>query len=217
MNTTTPPSRRILITAGPTIEPLDPVRFISNYSTGTMGYEIAREAAKKGFETCLITGPVSLTAPSGVEVVKAQSAREMRDRVLERVKNYECLIMAAAVCDFRPEERKGEKIKKQQKLTLELVRNPDILSEIGPRKGLIKVGFALETGEGWLENAKEKLRTKNLDLIVVNVKTESKDPFGPGEKDFTLIDKTNNMKSFKGISKEGCAKTILEEAEKMFL
>jgi phosphopantothenoylcysteine decarboxylase/phosphopantothenate--cysteine ligase len=182
-----------------------------------MGYEIAREAAKKGFDTCLITGPVSLAAPSGVEVVKVQSACEMRDRVLERVENYECLIMAAAVCDFRPGKRKEEKIKKQEKMTLELVRNPDILSEVRPKEGFIKVGFALETGEEWLKNAKEKLRTKNLDLIVVNVKTEGKDPFGPGEKDFTLIDKTNNMKNLKGISKEACAKAILEEAGKMFL
>lgn len=207
--------KRILVTAGPTVEPLDPVRFISNYSTGTMGYEIAREAARKGHDTCLVTGPVQLPPPAGAEVVRVQTALEMRDKVVERVENYDCVIMAAAVCDFRPGERKKDKIKKQEKMTLELVKNPDILAEVGKKEGLVKVGFALETGEGWLENAKEKLQTKNLDLIVTNVKEGARDPFGPGDKDFTIIDRVGNTKELKGASKEQCAEIILSEVERL--
>jgi phosphopantothenoylcysteine decarboxylase/phosphopantothenate--cysteine ligase len=208
-------SSRILITAGPTVEPLDPVRFISNYSTGAMGYEIAKQAAEKGFEVCLITGPVSLQPPAGVEVIKIRTAREMRDRVIERVDDCACVIMAAAVCDFRPAEQKQEKIKKQDKMTLELVRNPDILSELGSKKNLVRVGFALETESEWLRNARDKLRAKNLDLIVANVKKENNDPFGEGSKDFTLVDKLGNTKDLKGVSKAECAKTVLEEAGRM--
>jgi phosphopantothenoylcysteine decarboxylase/phosphopantothenate--cysteine ligase len=209
------PPKRILVTAGPTIEPLDPVRFISNYSTGTMGYEIAREAVRKGHDTCLVTGPVQLSPPAGVEVVRTQTALEMRDRVMERVEKYDCVVMAAAVCDFRPEERKKDKIKKQEKMTLELVKNPDILTEVGKKEGLVKVGFALETGAGWLENAKEKLQAKNLDLIVTNVKEGARDPFGPGDKDFTIIDREGNAKELKGASKEQCAEIILSEVERL--
>jgi phosphopantothenoylcysteine decarboxylase/phosphopantothenate--cysteine ligase len=209
------PSSRILITAGPTVEPLDPIRFISNYSTGTMGYEIAKQATERGLDVCLITGPVDLEPPRGVEVVKVRTAREMRDRVLERADDYGCVIMAAAVCDFRPYEQKKEKIKKQDRLTLELVRNPDILSELSSKKHLIRVGFALETGREWLENAREKMRAKKLDLIIANVKGEGKDPFGGGNKDFTIIDKLGNVKDLRGISKAECAKVILEETERM--
>ena len=193
------------------LTPLD----ISNYSTGKMGYEIAKEAAARGFEACLITGPVHLSPPSGVEVVRVRTACEMRDRVMERAENYDCVIMAAAVCDFRASDQKEEKIKKQDKLTLELVRNPDILSELSEAKNFIRVGFALEASKEWLENAQEKLRAKKLDLIVANVKGAEKDPFGEGSKDFTLIDKENNIKDLKNISKEECAKAILEEVERM--
>jgi phosphopantothenoylcysteine decarboxylase/phosphopantothenate--cysteine ligase len=206
---------RILVTAGPTIEPLDPVRFISNHSTGIMGYEIAKEALKRGLEVCLVTGPVHLAPPIGAEVVGVTTAREMKDRVLERVGEYDCVIMAAAVCDFRAREEKKEKIKKKDGLTLELVKNPDILEKIGVRKGLVKVGFALETEENWLANAKEKMRTKNLDLIIANVKKGAADPFGPGEKNFVLVDKTGGTKELKNVSKDECASLILDEVARL--
>ncbi|MGB2630390.1 MAG: phosphopantothenoylcysteine decarboxylase [Candidatus Omnitrophota bacterium] len=207
---------RILITAGPTIEPLDPVRFISNHSTGLMGYEIAGKAKEKGYEVCLITGPTSLSFPEGVDIVKVDTACEMRDRVFEQIESCRCLIMAAAVCDFRPREKKKQKIKKREEMTLELVKNPDILEEIGEKDNLVKIGFALETGDEWLEKAKTKLQTKKLDLIIVNVKTAEMDPFGPGKKDFVLIDKNNNTRELKGVSKEQCAEIIVKEAEKLF-
>ncbi|MFQ5951958.1 MAG: phosphopantothenoylcysteine decarboxylase [Candidatus Omnitrophota bacterium] len=206
---------RILVTAGPTVEPLDPVRFISNYSTGEMGHELARKSVERGFETCLITGPVHLPPPAGMEVIKVETAREMRDRVMERAGDYDCVIMAAAVCDFRPRKKSDQKIKKQEKITLELVRNPDILKELSEKEGLIRVGFALEVGKGWLENAKEKMETKKLDMIIINVKEELSDPFGPGEKDFLLLDKEGSSRDLKGISKAQCAEIILEEVERM--
>jgi phosphopantothenoylcysteine decarboxylase/phosphopantothenate--cysteine ligase len=180
-----------------------------------MGYDIAKEALKRGLEVCLITGPVHLAPPIGAEIVEVTTAREMRDRVLERIGEYDCVIMAAAVCDFRAREKRTEKIKKKDELTLELVRNPDILKEIGEKKGLVKIGFALETEENWLENAKEKMKTKNLDLLIANVKKGAADPFGPGEKDFVLMDKTGGTKELKNISKGECASLILDEAERL--
>jgi phosphopantothenoylcysteine decarboxylase/phosphopantothenate--cysteine ligase len=209
-------SSRILITAGPTIEPLDPVRYISNYSTGTMGYEIAKESKRRGFDACLITGPVHLPPPRGIEVVRVSTACEMRDQVMRRIRDFDCLVMAAAVCDFRPRQKKEQKIKKQGKMTLELVKNPDILMDIGKRKGLIKVGFALETEKKWLKNAKNKLRAKKMDLMIVNVKERGKDPFGPGKKEFMIIDNSGNVKKLKKVSKPRCAGIILKEVERLF-
>ncbi|MFH1553244.1 MAG: phosphopantothenoylcysteine decarboxylase [Candidatus Omnitrophota bacterium] len=150
---------KLLVTAGPTIEPLDPIRFFSNRSTGTMGFAIAAEARKKGFDVCLVSGPVHLSSPKGVERVNVQTARQMRDAVSERIGGYDCLIMTAAVCDFRPEKEAPQKIKKRETLTLKLIRNPDILLEAVREKNLVKVGFALET-ENPIQNAKKKLRKK---------------------------------------------------------
>ncbi|MGB2601023.1 MAG: phosphopantothenoylcysteine decarboxylase [Candidatus Omnitrophota bacterium] len=202
---------KILVTAGPTLEPIDPVRYISNRSTGEAGYAIARAAEARGFEVCLITGPVSLVAPQGVETVKVTTAIEMRDRVMERVEKYDCLIMAAAVCDFRPEKEEENKIKKTEELTLRLTKNPDILSEVGTREGLIKVGFALET-EKLEENASAKLKAKDLDLIVVNAKTPENDPFGPekaGGFEYAIIDRECKKTEFTGLSKEQIAEEII--------
>ena len=204
MNKNTKPPRKILITAGPTIEPLDPVRYISNYSTGTMGYEIAAKGKEKGFDVCLVSGPVSLSAPSGVEVVSVVTALEMKDRTIERIDEYDCLIMTAAVCDFRPEKSEQHKIKKQEALNLRLVKNPDILSEIGCRDDLIKVGFALET-ENPIENGKNKLKAKKLDMIIINTKDEEKDPFGEGEKEYAMVNKAGNVREFKALTKKQMA------------
>jgi phosphopantothenoylcysteine decarboxylase/phosphopantothenate--cysteine ligase len=214
VNNKTKSSRKILVTAGPTIEPIDPIRFLSNYSTGTMGYAIAERFAKKGFEVCLVSGPVQLTPPPGVELVEVQTACDMRDAVMERIVDYDCLVMAAAVCDFRPEDTKDQKIKKKEKLTLELVKTPDILAEVGERKGLIKVGFALET-EDSAENGKKKMDAKKLDMIIVNTKSSGTDPFGPGEKDITVIGKDKNVTEFKGVNKRQFAETVVDKVEKL--
>ncbi len=206
--------KKVVVTAGPTIEPIDPVRFISNFSTGTMGYAIARKAAKKGHETLLISGPVGLVPPPGVVFVRVNTAKEMRKEVMSRCRNADCLIMAAAVCDFRPLKRSAKKIKKSKNTTLWLVENPDILKEVKHTKGLIKAGFALETGN-IKANALEKMKKKGLDLIVANVKNKKNDPFGQGEKDFLIIDREGKIRKLRRASKEQCAAVILSKVERM--
>ncbi|RKY42133.1 MAG: hypothetical protein DRP85_03720 [Candidatus Makaraimicrobium thalassicum] len=206
------PAGKILVTAGPTIEPLDPVRYISNYSTGMMGYEIAAECAERGFDVCLISGPVNLSPPAGVETVGVKTAGEMRDRVVERVSECDCLIMAAAVCDFRPEKEKKHKIKKKETLSVRFVKNTDILLEVGKREGLVKVGFALES-ENPVENGQNKLKAKSLDMIIINKKDTETDPFGPGEKEYILIDAGGNIKRFEELTKRQMAGVIIGEVE----
>lgn len=159
---------RFLITAGPTREHFDPVRFISNRSSGKMGYALAEAARARGTVT-LVSGPVSLAAPPGVEVVPVVSAAEMAAAVMSRYADAAVVIMAAAVCDFRPRQVAGHKLKKQTvNLTLELEPTVDILAELGRRKTRqVLVGFAVETQD--LEKyALDKLRRKNLDWIVAN-------------------------------------------------
>ncbi len=159
----------VLVTAGPTEEPIDPVRFISNRSSGKMGLSLARAAARRGAEVLLVAGPCALPFPPGVRGIRVQTAAEMREAVLGNLERSSILVMAAAVSDYRPKERSPEKIKKDSaKLTVDLELNPDILAEAGRRKGnCFVVGFAAET-ENLLQNARRKLAEKNLDLIVAN-------------------------------------------------
>jgi phosphopantothenoylcysteine decarboxylase/phosphopantothenate--cysteine ligase len=170
--------KKILVAAGPTREKIDPVRFISNYSTGTFGYAIAREAKRRGLDVTLVSGPTALKAPDGVRFVPVESSLDMRKAVLERFKKADCVIMSAAVADWRPVYSAKKKIKKTQKKTIELVENPDILAQLGARKnGRVAVGFALET-ENLEKNALKKLKDKNLDLIVANRLGKDSDLFG---------------------------------------
>lgn len=158
----------VLVTAGPTQEPLDPVRYLSNRSSGKMGFAIAHAARERGARVMLVSGPTSLPTPRGVERADVTTAEEMYHAVLERLDAATVLIMAAAVADYRPSTHTSHKMKKQETLTIELLRNPDILAEAGRHKGSqILVGFAAET-EDLLTNAREKLQKKHLDLIVAN-------------------------------------------------
>ncbi len=162
--------QRILITAGPTREPLDPARFLSNRSSGKMGYALARAAFRRGGEVTLISGPSTLACPTGVNRVKVQTAIDMYNAVLAHVKDCSVIIKAAAVADYRPEKVFEHKVKKEQIETqLALERNPDILFELGKRKksGQLLVGFAAESRNIQQEGTK-KLKNKNLDLIAVN-------------------------------------------------
>ncbi|MFH1846581.1 MAG: phosphopantothenoylcysteine decarboxylase [Candidatus Omnitrophota bacterium] len=204
---------RITVTAGPTIEPIDPIRYITNHSTGRMGYEIARAALNAGFQVTLISGPVNLKSPQKADLVKVQTACEMRSKVIENAKKSECLIMTAAVSDFRVQSPSSEKIKKKDKLTLKLLKNPDILKQVADMKDLIRIGFALETKEP-LKYAFRKLRDKKLDFIVVNSKSGSVDPFGPGKKEYTIITKTGEISAYKGISKRQIAELIIFKVTK---
>lgn len=158
-----------LITAGPTEEPLDPVRFISNRSSGKMGYALARTARRRGAQVTLVSGPTALPAPAGVAIIRVRSAAEMREAVLKNLPDASILLMAAAVADYRPKQPSAEKIKKSNAgMVLELERNADILAEAGRQKGgRFLVGFAAET-EDLLPNARKKMAEKNLDLIVAN-------------------------------------------------
>ena len=160
----------ILVTAGPTREAIDPVRYISNYSSGKMGYAIAKAAYQRGARVILISGPVAIPAPLGVELVNVVTAEEMRQAVLGRLAETTVVIKAAAVADYRPTEIAATKIKKESSaaMTLPLIKNADILAEIGANKGgRLVVGFAAETTD-LLENARKKLLSKNLDMIVAN-------------------------------------------------
>jgi phosphopantothenoylcysteine decarboxylase/phosphopantothenate--cysteine ligase len=159
----------ILITAGPTREEIDPVRFVSNHSSGKMGYALAKAAQRRGARVILVSGPVSLSAPAGIELVAVASAGEMQAAVMDRVEQCSVVIKAAAVADYRPAERSGEKIKKKNEgLTLQLVKTPDILAGLGRLdKRPFLVGFAAETGS--LDQfAIGKLKDKNADMIVAN-------------------------------------------------
>jgi len=149
-----------------------------------------------------------LTAPKGAEVVKVKTARDMERAVLKRIDKADCIIMTAAVCDFRPLREKEHKIKKREKLEIKLIKNPDILLKIRSKK-LLKVGFALET-EKALENGRKKLKTKNLDLIVINTKKKGMDPFGSGKKDYLMLSaRESQMQRFKGVTKRQMAKKII--------
>ena len=165
---------RLLVTAGGTREAIDPVRYIGNRSSGKMGYAIAAVAAERGAEVILVSGPVSLAAPTGVTRVSVESALEMRDAVLAAFPTVDIVIKAAAVADYRPDVVAEQKIKKQSaNMTVNLIKNPDILAELGSSKSSqFLVGFAAET-QDLAKNATEKLRRKNLDMLVANDVTQA--------------------------------------------
>ncbi|MDY6881290.1 MAG: bifunctional phosphopantothenoylcysteine decarboxylase/phosphopantothenate--cysteine ligase CoaBC [Desulfatiglans sp.] len=163
--------KRILVTAGATTEQIDPVRYISNRSSGKMGYALAVAAKRRGAEITLISGPTALAPPQDIKVIHVKSAVEMKDAVFENCRDCDVIVKAAAVSDYRSADISRQKIKKgKNSLTVELVKNPDILAELGAKKKdstYLLVGFAAET-EDLITNAKEKLRAKNLDMIVAN-------------------------------------------------
>lgn len=158
----------VLVTAGPTREPIDPVRYLGNRSSGRMGYAVAEAALRRGAKVILISGPVALKPPASAEVIQVQTAREMRDAVLANLERATVIVKAAAVADFTVRNAAEQKIKRTGAMTLELEPTPDILKEISARKGSrVVIGFAAETQNG-MENARKKLETKFLDAIVLN-------------------------------------------------
>ena len=206
--------KRILVTAGPTREKIDPVRYISNYSTGKIGYEIASAAKSRGLSVTLVSGPTSLAAPKGVKLISVESACDMRRAVLKFIKRSDCVIMTAAVADGRPKYSARRKMKKPGAGNIELVENPDILAEIGRlKKKRIVVGFALET-ENLEKNALKKLKDKNLDIIVANRLTSKKSVFGDKALDVVTIDRFGNRTRIFNKPKSKLAKIILDKALK---
>ncbi|MBJ6801353.1 bifunctional phosphopantothenoylcysteine decarboxylase/phosphopantothenate--cysteine ligase CoaBC [Geomonas propionica] len=205
---------RILVTAGPTLEEIDPVRYISNHSSGKMGYAIARQARLRGAEVTLVTGPSCLTPPVGVEVIRVRSAQEMRDAVQGCLPRIDVVIKAAAVADYRPKTRAGEKVKKsQESLTIELEKNPDILAELGANKGeRILVGFAAET-QDLVRNAGAKLKGKNLDLVVANDVSQEGAGFNVDTNIAKFLFSDGRVEELPMMGKEELAGVILETVE----
>lgn len=202
---------RALVTAGPTRESLDPVRFLSSPSSGRMGYACARALAERGATVTLISGPGTLPCPRGVELVRVTTAREMYQAVLEHYPSCRLVIKAAAVSDYRPARAEEQKIKKGTSgHTLELVANPDILFELGRRKeGRILVGFAAET-ENLFENARDKLIRKNLDLVVANDLTVAGAGFDVATNQVCLIDRQGKVEELPLMEKEDLAHELLD-------
>lgn len=208
--------KRILITAGPTREAIDPVRFISNHSTGKMGYAIAKRAMLRGAEVTLVTGPVSLTPPPFVNVISIDSAKDMFEAVTSLAEEQDMIIKSAAVADYTPETVADQKIKKKDgDMSIPLTRTQDILSYLGSHKkeGQLLCGFSMET-ENMLENSRQKLAKKNADMIVANNLRDAGAGFGTDTNVVTMITKDNEVE-LPLLSKEEVADALLTELTKM--
>lgn len=208
--------KKILITAGPTREAVDPVRFISNHSSGKMGYALARQAMFRGADVTLITGPTALTPPPFVEVINVESAKEMFEEVITIATKQDIIIKSAAVADYKPVSTAKEKIKKKDgNAVIELARTQDILSHLGSNKkeGQILCGFSMET-ENLIENSKKKLETKHADMIVANNLKENGAGFGTDTNVVTLITKDETVE-LPLLSKDEVANRVLSKLAAM--
>jgi phosphopantothenoylcysteine decarboxylase/phosphopantothenate--cysteine ligase len=206
-------NRHLLVTAGPTYEPIDPVRYVGNYSSGKMGFAIANAAALRGATVTLVSGPVNLRTPRNARRVEVSTALEMQKAVEAAFPSVDAVIMAAAVADYAPEQVAQQKIKREgqddEMLTLRLRKNPDILKGLAQRKkNQVLVGFALETENG-AENARKKLQAKCLDLIVLNNPTEEGSGFGSDSNVVTIISAKGESRRLPKLSKFDVANEIL--------
>lgn len=209
--------KKIIVTAGPTIESIDPMRYITNRSTGKMGYSIANEAIKRGADVTLISGPTNLTPPQNLKkLVKIESAQDMYDAVINNLDENDVIIKSAAVADYKPKNYSNKKIKKSDDdLVIELDRNKDIAYEIGKIKNnKILVGFAAETNN-LLENATNKIKKKNLDFIVANDLTKEGAGFGVDTNIVKIIDKEGNITDYPKMKKEEVANVILDKVKSL--
>jgi len=206
--------KHIVITAGGTQEPIDPARHIGNRASGKMGYALAEAARDRGAAVSLISAPTMLPAPAGIDVTLVRTAAEMKKAVARSVVRADALIMAAAVSDYRPRKTARTKIKKERAvLNLELIRTPDILSQV--KGDFLKVGFAAET-DSVIANARQKLADKQLDLIVANDITDTGSGFGVDTNRVTIIDKQGNEETLPLLSKREVADRILDRVVRLF-
>ena len=207
--------KKILITAGPTQEPIDPVRYIGNRSSGKMGYAIAEACMVAGADVCLVSGPTNLAAPTGLEFIQVQTAKEMFHTCTKIFPKFDIGIMSAAVADYTPEETSLQKIKKLDKsgITLNLAPTPDTLAKLGEIKksGQILIGFALETENGE-ENAKKKLARKNADAIVLNLLTDTNQVFGSEHNNVQFVQNGKKNIKWEGTKHEIAKKIVAEIA-----
>jgi phosphopantothenoylcysteine decarboxylase/phosphopantothenate--cysteine ligase len=212
--------KKVLVTAGPTHEPIDPVRYVGNRSSGKMGFALAAVAARRGAVVTLISGPVHLPTPVGVRRIDVTTAREMARAVEEEFPSSDALIMTAAVADFSPVHPAEDKIKREavsgDRMTLEMEKNPDILRGAGEQKGRqVLVGFALETSNG-LQNARQKLAAKHLDAVVLNDPTEEGAGFGTDTNVVTILMADGRVDRLPQMSKLAVAEEILNRVAPLF-
>ena len=211
--------KKVLVTAAGTIEPIDPVRYIGNRSSGKMGYAIAEEAFLRGADVILVSGPSALQASPGIRLIKIETAAQMREAVLKEYDDCHIVIKAAAVADYRVQEVADNKIKKSDALlTLVLEKNPDILFELGQRKnkGQILIGFAAET-QNLLEFAQAKLQKKNLDMIVANDVSQKDAGFNVDTNRIKVLSATGEREELPLLSKVELAGILLDKAEKLWI
>lgn len=209
--------KNIIVTAGPTMESIDPMRFISNRSTGKMGYSIAAQAINRGAEVTLISGPTNLTPPQNLKkLIRIESAEDMYNAVLNNMDENQVIIKSAAVADYKPKNYSDKKIKKtDDDLSIELDRNKDIAYEIGKiKKDKILVGFAAETND-LIENAKGKVQKKNLDFIVANDLTKEGAGFGVDTNIVKIIDKEGHITEYPKMTKDEVANVILDKVNEL--
>tara|TARA_X000000368_G_C22993808_1_gene695639 strand:- start:46 stop:1212 length:1167 start_codon:yes stop_codon:yes gene_type:complete len=208
-------NKECIITAGPTIEPIDSVRYLSNYSSGKQGYEIAKQMVLSGAKVTLISGPTNLPAPSKCKLIKVKTANEMFNAV-KKYSKVDIAIFAAAVSDVSPKKFSINKIKKDEFKSIDLINNKDIIKEVSflkKKRPKIVIGFAAETNNS-IKNAKKKLFSKNCDAIILNKINKKNTVFGSDLNQISFITKKNNLK-FKKMSKTNVAKKIIEEIQKL--
>ena len=207
---------RILVSAGPTVEPLDPVRFISNRSSGKMGYALASAAVVRGAETTLVSGPVALEPPAGAELMRIETADQLKKAIDQKFNSVDVVIMAAAVADYKPQVYSRQKIKKSAAdMTVNLTQNPDILMQLGKKRGRkILIGFALET-ENIEASARKKMAEKKLDMIIANNPTQKGIEFGSDQNQATLFIKGRRPAKLAVMPKTQLAEIILDETSKL--
>jgi phosphopantothenoylcysteine decarboxylase / phosphopantothenate---cysteine ligase len=208
----------VLITAGPTQEPLDPVRYLSNRSSGKMGYALAAAAAARGAKVILVSGPVTLAAPEGVEMIPVRTAAEMRQAVMDHLELATVIVKAAAVADYHRANPPRQKVKKTAaRMSLELDPTPDILAEAGRKKGdRLLIGFAAET-ENLIDEARRKLKSKNCDMVVANLVSDQGIGFESDDNEVTLVLRTGETIPVKRASKSAIAERIFDEMIKLRL
>jgi phosphopantothenoylcysteine decarboxylase/phosphopantothenate--cysteine ligase len=208
----------VLITAGPTQEPLDPVRYISNRSSGKMGYALAEAATRRGAQVILVSGPVQLREPQGVHVVHVRTAREMHDAVMEHLREAGIIVKAAAVADYHLSQVPRNKIKKTaMRMSLDLDPTPDILAELGKKKGdRLLIGFAAET-ENLVESARQKLESKNCDMVVANLVNQEATGFESDENEVVLVLSTGETIPLSRAPKREIADRIFDQVLKLRL
>lgn len=206
---------RLLISSGPTREPLDSARFLSNYSTGFMGSCVAREAVRRGHRVTVVSGPVACPPPRGVAVTRVETAGQMRAELRRHLPGADVVVMAAAVCDFRASAVRRGKLPRRGALTLRLRATPDIVANLPRRRDQLVVGFALETGRA-LARAFKKLKEKRLDLIVGQQLDGSGAPFGRQAVHAFLLRTSGKVRRLGRLTKPALARALLDEIEQLW-